>query len=172
MIKLVVFDLDGVLIDSKKAYVDVIYNVLKKNKFKFTKRNIEKALGAKMIHTLKNLQNFSFLDIRRISNKVHEAITEKVVNMKICPHVKTAVKALKKEKVKIALLTNSRNKYANAFLKKHKISRYFDLVLGGDQFRDKKDVFKRIYRELKVKQHEVLYVGDRTGDVSIARNVG
>ncbi|MFC1685585.1 HAD family hydrolase [Nanoarchaeota archaeon] len=169
MIKLVVFDMDGVLVDSKNAYVGDIHKTLKKYNFNFTKREISNALGARMIHTLKNLQNFSFLSIKKISKDVHNRISNEVSSFKMCPYVVPVLKSLKKDKAKIVLLTNSRKKYALNFLNKHKITKYFNLVVGGDQFGDKKEVFPKIFRKFKVKPQEVIYVGDRISDLVLAK---
>lgn len=172
MIKVVIFDLDGVLADSKATYVETIQKVLSKYGYKYKKNQVSEALGAKLTHTLRNLRKFPLSLFMKLRKEVHDSVFYKAKSLRICPYSKKVLEKLSKKNVKIVLLTNSRRDYSNSFLKKHKILKYFDEVYGGDQFFSKKGMFKKIFRKFKVKPGEVVYVGDRTRDYDLAKMAG
>lgn len=169
--KLVIFDLDGVLADSKEFYINNIKETLAKYGFNFSKNTISSALGDRMKNTLDNLRTI-FPKVNKIAREVHLIAAEKSIELKLCPYVKPTLQKLKRKKIKTVLLTNSTRKYALNFLNKHGIKKYFNLVLGGDQFKAKKETFKLFYKKFKVKPEETLYIGDRVYDVMTAEKVG
>ncbi len=171
MIKVVVFDLDGVIANSKELYVNVIYNVLKKYGFGFTKKQITAALGPRLVHTLKNLRFFPKVIFKKLSNEVHGTVAKKAAGLKICPYSKDALKRLKKRRMKVVLLTNSHKGYIKWFFGKHNLGKYFNATYGGDEFVSKKEGLKMIFKKYKVKPREVLYVGDRIIDFEAAKAV-
>ena len=48
----------------------------------------------------------------------------------------------------------------------------FDKVYGGDKFKSKEDLIRKLRKKMKLKKSEVAYVGDRAGDIKMARKAG
>jgi len=172
MIKVVVFDMDGVLANSKKAYVDTIQEVLSKHGLFFTKKYISDSLGLRLSNTLRNIKRFPPKLFKGLREEVHDAVFFKAKRLKQCPNVKEILEYLKKDGKNLVLLTNSRRSYALSFLDKHKLKKYFSLVVGGDQFDNKKNALKKIFIKYKINPKEAVYVGDREGDWKTAKKVG
>ncbi len=172
-IKLIVFDLDGTLADSKKMYVETIQNTLRKRNFKFGERSISKAMGPKLKATLLNLRKFKTPLLKQMASEINDLVEQEAVNLKACPGAKSALKRLKASgKFKIVLMTNSTHRFAHNFLHNAGLEEYFDQILGAEDFVDKETAFRTLFRELKVKPEETIYVGDKTSDYRRAMRVG
>lgn len=169
--KLAIFDFDGTIVDSQELYVETIHTSLLKSFFLYPKGRIAKALGPKLDMTLKNL-NIAHKTRKKLSKSINEQIMEKASSIRLCPYAKQILQMLKARKCKVALVTNSVKKFVLLYLNKNKLTKYFDVILGGDNFKDKESAFRMLFRKFKVKPKEVIYVADKISDFKIARKVG
>ncbi|UZE93931.1 MAG: HAD-IA family hydrolase [Candidatus Pacearchaeota archaeon] len=170
--KLIIFDLDGTLVDSKKLYIETIHGSLLKNYLIFPKSHIAKSLGPKVEFTLKNIAKFDPKIVDKLKKEINEWIVKETKKLKLCPYVKQTLKRLKKEKVKIVLLTNSARKYTTLFLKRNKLDKFFNRIFCAENFKTKKEAIRYIAKKYKVKKKEIIYVADKKSDVKTARKVG
>jgi phosphoglycolate phosphatase len=190
MRKIIIFDFDGTIADSKKLYIDTIHHSLlehsflvrnqqisehpknAKHFFGYPKSRVTKALGPKLEMTLKNLDKFSPELMKKLKMQINSDITKKAKSLKMCPYARETLKKLKQKGWKIMLLTNSAGKFISAFLKHHKVEKYFDRLFYAENFSSKESAIRQITRQYKVKVSDVIYVADKLSDVKIAKNVG
>jgi len=151
-------------------YIYIICKAINERGYGFSRSHVEKNLGPKLGITLRDLK-VKEKDINPIRNEVHAYILTKVNSLKPCPYTAQALGKLKKQKVKIVLLTNSIRRFVLAFLKKNKLAKYFDVLFCAEDFTEKTDAFKKIFKKFKTKPSEVLYAADKIYDVKIARQV-
>jgi phosphoglycolate phosphatase-like HAD superfamily hydrolase len=170
MIKLLVFDFDGTIADSKKLYIDSIYHSIKKYGYHLSKAFVEKNLGSKLDASLFNMKIKR--NAEKIANEVNAFVTKKASSLKLCPYVLGTLAKIKKRKIKTVLMTNSTKKFINAFMKKYPIRKYFNKVLGAEDFLVKEDAFRKLFRQYHIKPNEVVYIADKVKDVKIARYLG
>lgn len=172
MRKVVVFDLDGTLIDSRKIYIDTIHNALLEHYLIYPKSHISRALGPKIEASLKNIGKFNDKTVKILKNTINRYIPEKTRKIKLTPYAKQALQKLKSNGYKIVLLTNSAKRFAVPVLKHQKIAKYFNKFYFAENFPKKEDAMKAIARKYKIKTKDIIYVADKMSDVKIARNVG
>lgn len=172
MTKLIIFDLDGTLVDSKKLYVDIIRDSLLKLRYIYPRSHIVKSLGPKIEGTLTNIGKFNPKIKAKLKKEINEWIAKKTKHLKLCPYAKQTLKKLKKEKNKIMLLTNSAKKFANLFLKKNKIDKFFDMIICAENFKTKEQVIKQITKKYKIKIKDIIYIADTEKDIKIAKKAG
>ena len=173
MIKLIVFDLDGTLVDSKGLYVNTIQEVLKVHSMNFKKYDISKAMGPKTRQTLLNLTNIEPNLLDQLRNEINPRVEMYAASLKLCPYVQEVLRDIKKnKKQKILIMTNSTRKYIFTALNKKGIWGLFDEVFGAEDFLNKETGFHTIFKNYHVKPDETLYVGDRRSDFDIAKSVG
>lgn len=171
--KVLVFDFDGTIADSKKLYVDIIRDSLLKASYIYPRSSIIRALGPKLEESLLNIRKFDRKTLKKLSREINGFVTEKAKSLKVCRNVKRTIRKLKKSrKYKIILLTNSVRGFARAFLKNNGMEKDFDIIMGSEDFGTKEDAIKKIARRFKMRTRDIIYVGDREMDFRVARHVG
>jgi len=171
--RILVFDFDGTIADSKKLYVGIIHDSLLKASHIYPRSHIIKALGPKLEGTLLNIRRFDRKTLKKLSKEINDFVTSKAESLKVCPHVKKELKKLKKSgDYRMILLTNSVRGFAIAFLRKNKMMDDFDMILGSEDFKTKEDALRKIAMKFKARPEEIVYVGDKTTDYKISRHVG
>src|SRR4030042_3749752 len=98
MIKLLVFDFDGTIADSKKLYIDSIYHSAKKHGYRLSRAFIEKNVGAKLDASLFSMKIKR--NAEKIAREVNHFVTSKATSIKLCPYVIETLEKTKKRNIK------------------------------------------------------------------------
>lgn len=174
-IKLIIFDMDGVLIDFKPVYIKALKAALKKYGFEVSRKKIVRALGAEATEVISKLissKNKSL--IKKIKDDFDRTIIKKenLRKAEMLPYAKQTLKNLSK-KFNLILLTNADRKFVNIFLRKFRLNKYFRrVIVGEDRFKTKDQAIRFLMKNFGVSKKEIVYVGDMVRDIKIARNVG
>jgi len=170
--KVIVFDMDGTLVDSKKLYIDTIHHSLLEHYFIYPKSHISQALGPKLEITLKKIARFSPKILKKLKDKINSSVAKKAASLRLAPYAIETLKKLKRKGCKIILLTNSSGRFVSTIFRHHKLSGYFNKIFYAENFSTKENAIRAIAREYKIKAKEVIYVADKVSDVKIAKNAG
>ena len=108
MKKLIIFDLDGVLFDSKKNMEISWKNVMKSFKIKKNFSQYSKFIGLPFEVILENLK-ISKNDFNGISKFYNKISLKNQNKIKLYNNVRYTLKRLKKEKFKIGIVTSKNN---------------------------------------------------------------
>ena len=166
MIKLIVFDFDGTLVDTREMIENVLKDILGKYGYKPADK-IFRFLGDSPIegflkHIISDKGNLKKISL--------EFVLRKNKNYKQAKLIKDILK-LKKIKQKKIILSNNLTFFIKRVLKNLKID-FFDEIYGADKFKNKYDKFKKILEKYNLKPFQVIYVGDRPVDILLAKKVG
>nr|WP_318383355.1 phosphoglycolate phosphatase [uncultured Enterobacter sp.] len=91
------------------------------------------------------------------------------------PDVEQTLAALQAKGLPMALVTNKPTPFVAPLLEALNIARYFTLVIGGDDVKNKKphpEPLLRVAQKLGLKPHTLLFVGDSRNDIQAARAAG
>jgi phosphoglycolate phosphatase len=91
------------------------------------------------------------------------------------PHVRETLGALRLAGYKLAVVTNKEGRYTDTVLNAHQLHSFFDLVVSGDTFPQKKPTPVGVAYGLalwQVAPARALFVGDSSIDAATARNAG
>lgn len=165
--KLLIFDFDGTIVDSKKVYYHAIEKHL--SNLGFSKKEIDEAIdvGLSISETLKKLGFkgvMSWLEKRKIMKEVLKKVNE----IKKCRDA-DSIKRIKAKKI---LVSNSLDEFIFPVLKHLKLKQEFSEIYGADDFTNKEKFISDYLKKKKISKKEVYYIGDRIADIKLARKLG
>lgn len=172
-IKLVIFDLDGTLVDAYDAIAA---------SFNYTMRRMN--LSARSYLTIKRAVGWGdrgllcpFVPAEKLEAalKIYQAHHKKSLLKKIhlLPGAEYILNYLQGKGYKLAIASNRPKAFSQIVIRRLKLGRFFDYILCGDQLKNPKpqpDIILRIMRRFSVKRKQTLYVGDMTIDVITGKN--
>ena len=169
--KLIIFDFDGVLINSEKN-MQLTWDKTIKNfkEYNINFREYKDNIGLPFNKILENL-SIKKKDFKKITNYYKENSLYYQNKIKLFKGVKPLVKKLKK-KYKIALFT-SKDNYRTKFLIK-KFDLKFDFIVAGNDVKKGKphpEGLKKIMKKLNFRRNSIFYIGDTTYDYYCAKKV-
>ena len=166
-IKAIIFDLDGVLADSREAVVHNTAEVLAEFGFGVSRQDIEMMSSAhsadSVLMQLAPVLEHDRKKLRRMLERL-SAITSKNMNM-VRPTVLVKKVPHLAARYKLAIATN-RKRSARLVLKKFGIEKHFAAVQTTIDSRPKPDpmMIRKAVKKLKVKPSEAVFVGDNAED--------
>ena len=174
-LKAILFDLDGVILDSFDAWYSVFNHVRKDlNLNAISKEEFRKKVwGGSVDVDAKNY--FKNKDVKEIEKMYKTLISKYTHKTKLLPNAKNILKNIKKKNIKIGLVTNTFRKPVLDALKFHKIENYFDAIATVDDVKRAKpypDSIIKLCEKLKVMPDEAIVVGDTKNDYKAGKSAG
>jgi len=174
-IKAVLFDLDGVLIDSHDAWFKVFNSTRKRFKLpEITKEKFDKnCWGGSIEKDAK--EYFKGTGSKEIAKIYYAKLSSFKKEIKINPYAHYILKNIKDRKLKAGVVTNSYKKPVLKILGYHGIKDFFDVVIGGNEVENGKpapDSILKACEKLKISPEEALYIGDTKNDINAGRSAG
>jgi HAD superfamily hydrolase (TIGR01549 family) len=175
--KAVLFDKDGVLIDSINTCFDAINGTLRHYGIPEITRDyyIRKLWGMKSWTIFEDSASLTTAEVgERIEyyNKLRDKFDDKT---KAFPHVTEVLRSLKESrKIKIGLVTNTKRSTAIKILEGYSWASYFDVVVGGDDVEPKPSPKPILLacEKLGTLPEETLFVGDTNADINASKSAG
>ena len=175
-VKLLIFDLDGTLVNSRLDVANAILHALvqlgrdpipHEEIYRFVgqgiQRSIEQILGG---------QSSDLVDraIKLYREHYGQHLLDHTV---LYPHVEDTLNAFRHKKK--AVISNKRQEPSEAILTGLGISHHFNMVVGGDRVKKKKPAPEAVFRimdHLAVSPEEAIIIGDSPEDVQAGRAAG
>lgn len=175
---LIMFDLDGTLIDNREAILEAYGEMTKEFGYPMPKTEwIYTRIGLPLPGTLKIVSNNADDDV---INRMIDSFRDHY--LRCCDHgvrmldgAEELLKFLKSNGFKVALASTKGDKGLQELIGRMKIDHYFDIVTGlRPGFAPKPDPSQLLYiiDKLGVEKRRSMYVGDTPVDVAAARNAG
>ena len=178
--RLVMFDLDGTLVDSVPDLAAAIDRMLVQlgrpaagvERVREWVGNgarvlVRRALAGDIEHT-----EISDADTEQALELFNEAYSGSHALSTVYPGVTSTLKWLKKQGVELALITNKPERFVAPLLDEMKLGRYFRWIVGGDTLPQQKPdpaALLFVMRLANVEPERALFIGDSRNDVLAAR---
>lgn len=181
MIKTIIFDLDGVLVEAKKIHFDCLNDALRKIDDKFViswDDHLNKFDGLKtdqklnMLHDERGLSRDHF---NVIWNDKQKFTIESLKNLQPSKQLLDCIVELSNGGYKIACCSNSIRKTVFTVLTKLGVIEYFDLILSNEDVRNSKpspDIYWKAMSQLNSLPEETLIVEDSPYGLAAAHKSG
>ncbi|MFX1574291.1 MAG: HAD family hydrolase [Promethearchaeota archaeon] len=184
MIKALIWDLDGTLVEFKIDYLrarKIAIKILKNHGVPKQLLTVKSSILENMQLSRQFFSNKGFSEekikkiIAKVDNKIIKIEHEAALNATLINGIDEVLSFARLHDLKQAIFTYNTKKNAEITLKKVNIFHYFDIIVGRDEVSNLKphpDHLFYICNKLNVKPNEILVVGDSNRDIEAAINVG
>lgn len=180
MIKAIIFDLDGVLVDATQWHFEALNDALKLFGYQI---DLEEHLS--IYNGLPTYEKLKLISERKgLPQGLHEIVKvmkrkftdDRVAQLCTPSHEKQIMlNNLKKRGYKIACCSNAQKYSVINMLQRTGIDQFFDIVLGNDEgFKPKPepDMYLAVFKKLKIKPNEAIIVEDTAHGIEAAKRSG
>lgn len=173
----VIFDMDGVLIDSERISFKCYQEVFKEYNYKIDEEFYLGLIG-RTVDSIKELMekeygtDFTFDEIYEKKRNLAFEITNKN-GVIVKPGVHELLDYLNDKKYKIAVATSTRKERALQLLEEAKIKEKVNYVIGGDQVENSKpnpEIFLKAAKALDVEPEKCIVIEDSDAGITAAYN--
>lgn len=174
-VKLIIFDLDGTLVDAYPAIISSFNYTMRKLRLPLQdKLVIRKAVGWGDGNLLKPfIKDKSEALALSIYRRHHKSALLK--KSRLFPRVNKVLAYLENKGYKLAVASNRPTRFSWILIRHLKLKEYFSYVLCADKLKHGKphpEILNKIMKELGLKPKDTLYVGDMTIDAQAGRGAG
>lgn len=171
--KLVIFDLDGTLLNTINDLTNSINYSL--NKYKYPLKTI-KEIKSYLGNGIKKLVERSLPNLDNFDNVYNTFLNhyQNNYNIETKPYenIKEVLNYLKNNNYKLAVISNKKNEITNKLINNH-FPHIFDIILGEVENLKKKpnpDMVNYVLNELKINKEDTIYIGDSEVDMKVSLN--
>ncbi|MEA1883805.1 MAG: HAD family phosphatase [Thermotogota bacterium] len=179
MIKGLIFDMDGVLIDSEPLYKTLDGKLFKELGFSLTDEEYAHFVGTTDEKMLRDLKEKFSLDqsvdeMNQLREEIHMTFFK---SAKLYPmqHLHDLLDLANDKALKLAVASSTDEKFVLLILEKIGILDYFQTVVCGNHIDHSKpvpDIFLKAAEELELKPGQCLVIEDSTNGVKAGKNAG
>ena len=179
MIKLVIFDVDGTLVDSESVYVKAALKNIEVNHYNIPMSAIMGIIGQNRVagrKLIESTQDDSFNYDKYI--KDFEKIRNQILENEPYKLKKGALNILnycKKHDIKMAIATSTARDKQTKVLTKLGIIDYFDYMVFGDEIKNSKpapDIYLKVFEHYNYDKGEMIIYEDSKNGILSAHNAG
>lgn len=177
MIEAVIFDMDGLMIDSERVTFEGYQHVLKKDNLTMSEETYKTLLGktVKAVYELFANDYGEQYDVDQVIKEVHQYIADRFENdgVPLKKGLLELLKYLKENNYKTIVATSSHRSRVDLILKQAKITEYFDDSICGDEVTHGKpdpEVFLKACQKLNVSPDKALVLEDSESGINAAYN--
>ena len=177
MVKAILFDFDGTLVDASEAIVQTFNSVMKRFGLNpWTHSRITAGIGKPLVTLFKEIhpdgRSSQLQEMLRAYEELAQEEDPAAVRLK--PNVRRTLMSLS-EGVQMGVVTSRRGRSARGILRHFELEEYFSAMIGIESVeRPKPDAqpLRLALELLRVPAEEALMVGDTGDDIRSARNAG
>ena len=178
MVKAVIFDMDGVIIDSEHLHNDAEKKVMLKYGVSISSEELQNYTGMTDEFMFKDLiktydLNASYIELYSLKEKILIGLFQESVQP--IRGVIEFLKELKQKNIKLAIGSSSHRKLINLSLKKFNILNMFDVIVSVEDVTHSKpnpELFLKAASMLSLKPMDCAVVEDAKSGVEAAKNAG
>lgn len=178
MIKAVIFDMDGTLVNSEKHYVDGTLFWIRRLGIECSREQIVKIVGMSEKETydyLSSLINKSYEETKRINEDYFEKENPLNYQNYQFDDVLDTLIGLRKKGIKIAICSMSNKEYVERCIKQLSLNNFIDYYICGDSGVKPKpnpDCYLKAVKELGFEKEECVVVEDSFNGILSSKNAG
>ena len=166
MIKNLVFDFDGTIVDSGEIIYKDLVETLHIEAPSF--QELRKYPAQKLMTSF----DIKAANITKLLFKVRSEYKKYLPDLPLIEDMDDTLRTLSSRGARLFLCTSNSKENVNAFLKIHNLSGTFETIVGTMAVFGKSYGIKRTLKKFKLSPNETVYIGDETRDIQAARKAG
>lgn len=179
MIKAIVFDFDGTIIDTETAWFYAFRDEYQKHGIELTLEQYSKCIGTSL-HSFNPYEYINTvlekpIDLKAFGQKVRDQHSEFMGKEKIRPGIMDYLNKAKAAGLKIGLASSSHREWIDTYLDQLNLRSYFECIRTGDQVEKVKPdpaLYLQTLKCLGVEPHEAIAVEDSPNGARAAAAAG
>lgn len=177
VVKGIVFDLDGTLVDSVDSIWRASDYVLRSNGYRgLDREDVVKVMGKTIFDLFLSVESrLSPQEQHKLFEEYRRTYMNFIEHTKLIPKVREVLLFLRSRRLKMAVVTTKSRENAEKILSFFGIRSFFDLVIGFEDVREHKPSAEPIMRAaegLGLQASELVVVGDTEVDIRAGREAG
>lgn len=171
MIRYLVFDFDGTLVDSQDVLIEVYNQLAEKYKAKkMEQKDFEYIKGLSITERCRYL-NFKLHKFPLMALDIYKLYKHSIENLVLFDGIKELLEELNERGFKLAVISTNSENNIREFLKINEIDYIKEIICSNRIFGKEKDI-RRFLKTHKLKDSEMLYVGDEARDIIACKKNG
>lgn len=177
--KAVIFDMDGVIIDSEPIHFEVDIQTMKDFGCSISKEELNKYVGTTNEYMFTDIKNKYKLDksVEEIINYRCELAKRKVIESDLAPieGIIDLLKNLKEKNIPAAIASSSPRDFIEVVVSKFELEDYFSCILSGEEVENGKpapDIYVETAKKLGIVPEECIVIEDSKNGVMAAKEAG
>lgn len=177
--KAVIFDMDGVIIDSEPIHFEVDMQTMREFGVNISKDELNKYVGTTNEYMLNDLINKYKIQksIKEILEYKMELTIRRIKETKInaISGIPELLISLKHNNIKTAIGSSSPKELIITVIEKFQLGKYFDCIVSDDEVKEgkpKPDIYLEVSKRIGVNPEECIVIEDSRNGVLAAKNAG
>lgn len=172
MIKNIIFDVDGTILDTEKAVLSSLQLVLKEEGRDYEQNELKFALGIPGDAALRKL---NITEIERVGMKWSKTVLDYSHEVQIFNGLLEVIEQLSKSPFKLGIVTSKTKQEVTDEFDPFGISHHFEeIISASDTIKHKPhpEPLELCIERLKINKDETIYIGDSIYDLQCAKSAG
>ena len=175
----IIFDMDGVLLDSEPMHQEIIYETFQLKGIPFDKAYIQTLTGMSAYpmweKVKRDAQRTESVEELMQSHRDYFFKRLPEVKVPLVPHVKEVLEKFKNEGKHLSLASSSARKLIDIFTQQTNIAHYFEVIMSGDDVQYSKpnpEIFLKVAQWYGLPATQFTVIEDSTNGVKAAKSAG
>ena len=179
MVKAVLFDMDGVLVNTETFYIRALIQVLSQEiGLELTEEEVERYAGLVYVEKLRRI--FAERDVRADPSELAEKSRKRFLqiargNIRLLPGAKELIEQLRSSGVKLGIVSSSQRKMIDMVLNETNLGGIFDVIIAQEDVKHLKpssEPYLLASKRLELKSQDCLAIEDSLHGIISAKSAG
>ena len=173
----IIFDMDGVLLDSEPMHQEIIYEVFQLKGIPFDKAYIQTLTGMSAFPMWEKVKRDAQRteSVEELMQFHRDYLFKRLPEVKVplVPHVKEVLEKFKNEGKHLSLASSSGRKLIDIFTQQTNIAHYFEVIMSGDDVQYSKpnpEIFLKVAQWYHLPATQFTVIEDSTNGVKAAKS--
>lgn len=171
MYKVIIFDFNGTLVQSKYLVVKLMNDLAGKYRYEKIKDEDIEYLASLSIRERLKVMKCPIYKLPLLVADVKKKYKDDVVHLDIVPGIRDVLSEIKVQGTTIGILSSNSEDNIRKFLGIHDLS-MFDFIYTASNIFGKEKALRKLLKERGISKDEVLYIGDELRDAEACMNSG